>query len=101
MKKNKQTIEITNQIYIIREQKVILDTDLAELYGVTVKRINEQVKRNRERLPDDFYFKLSINELADIKSQSATCSALTYRKGMTPTVFTEQGAYALSLVLSS
>lgn len=101
MKENKQTVEITNQIYIIREQKIMLDTDLAELYGVEVKRINEQVKRNRERFPDDFCFKLEINELADIKSQSATCNALTYRKGMTPTVFTEQGAYALSFVLSS
>jgi hypothetical protein len=101
MKKNKQTLEITNQIYIIRDQKVMLDTDLAELYGVAVKRINEQVKRNRDRFPDDFCFKLDSKELADIKSQSATCNTLTYRKGLTPTVFSEQGAYALSFVLSS
>jgi len=79
----------------------MLDTDLAELYGVAVKRINEQVKRNRERFPDDFCFKLDISELANIKSQSATCNGLNYRKGMTPTAFTEQGAYALSFVLNS
>jgi hypothetical protein len=101
MKKNNKTLEITNRIYIIRDQKVMLDTDLAELYGVEVKRINEQVKRNIDRFPDDFCFKLDSNELAEIKSQNATCSPLTYRKGMTPTVFTEQGAYALSFVLKS
>lgn len=99
--KDKKLLEITNCIFIIRGQKVMLDFDLAELYGVEVKRVNEQVKRNRERFPDDFCFKLNSNELADIKSQIATCTPISTRKGVTPTAFTEQGAYALSFVLNS
>ncbi len=94
-------MQITNQIFLIRDQKVMLDSDLAELYGVKVKRLNEQVKRNKERFPEDFCFKLNSSELAQIKSQIATCSSLTPRKGVTPTVFTEQGAYALSFVVNS
>lgn len=98
---NSKLTDITNRIFIIREQKVMLDFDLAKLYGVEVKRINEQVKRNRERFPEDFCFKLSSNELANIKSQFATCNSISTRKGINPTAFTEQGAYALSFVLKS
>lgn len=93
--------EITNKIFIIRDQKVMLDRDLATLYGVELKRLNEQVKRNKERFPSEFCFQLKYNELALIKSQIATSNALSTRKGMTPYVFTEQGAYALSFVLRS
>ena len=101
MANNNEIYEITNRIHIIRDQKVMLDRDLAELYGVEVRRINEQVKRNKERFPEDFCFKLNSSELAQIKSQNAICNDLSTRKGMSPTAFTEQGAYALSFVLRS
>ena len=97
----KDVLDITNRIFIIRNQKVILDQDLAELYGTTVSRLNEQVKRNTERFPEDFCFQLNSSELAEIKSQNAIRNRITNRKGVNPTVFTEQGAYALSFVLRS
>ena len=53
---------VEQRIFVIRGQKVILDTDLAQLYGVTTKRLNEQVKRNRDRFPEDFTFRLSLEE---------------------------------------
>lgn len=59
--------EITNRIFIIREQKVMLDRDLAELYGIEVKALNQAVKRNKERFPEEFCFQLNSNELAEIK----------------------------------
>lgn len=93
--------EITNRIFIIRDQKVMLDRDLAELYGVEVRAINQAVKRNKSRFPDDFCFQLNSRELADIKSQFVTRNDVTTRKGVTPYVFTEQGAYALSFILRS
>lgn len=94
-------VQITNNIFLIREQKVMLDVDLAELYGVTVSALNQAVKRNKERFPDDFLFQLDSSELADFKSQNVICNSLNTRKGVNPTVFTEQGAYALSFVLRS
>ncbi|OUR93469.1 hypothetical protein A9Q84_18520 [Halobacteriovorax marinus] len=96
---NKDILEVTNQIYIIRDQKVMFDFDLAEIYGIPVGRLNEQVKRNIERFPADFHFKLDSSELADFKSQNAIRSGVTMRKGVSPSVFTEQGAYALSFIL--
>lgn len=98
---DKKLLEITNCIYIIRDQKVMLDRDLAELYEVEVRSINQAVKRNNSRFPDDFCFQLNSNELAHIKSQNVIRNNITYRKGVAPTVFTEQGAYALSFVLRS
>ena len=64
--------EIARTILILRGQRVILDADLAELYGVTIKRLNEQVKRNSERFPEDFMFQLSAEEDAALRSQIAT-----------------------------
>jgi len=93
--------EITNRIFIIREQKVMLDRDLAELYGVTVGRLNEQVKRNQNRFPVEFCFQLDSSELAESKSQFATLIDPNSRNYKRPYVFTEQGAYALSFVLRS
>ena len=69
--------------------------------GVTVSALNQAVKRNKERFPDDFCFQLDSSELADFKSQSVICSSVSIRKGVSPTVFSEQGAYALSFVLRS
>ena len=90
---------ITNKIFVIRDKKVILDQDLAELYDVETRRLNEQVKRNLERFPADFMFKLSIKEFENLKSQFATSSWGGRRK--LPYAFTEQGVAMLSGVLHS
>ncbi len=99
--KEKEILEITNRIYIIRDLKVMLDKDLAELYGVEIKALNQAVKRNKERFPEEFCFQLNSNELAESKSQNVTLISPTSRNYKLPFVFTEQGAYALSFVLRS
>jgi hypothetical protein len=90
---------VMNKIYFIREQKVMLDEDLAELYGIETKRLNEQVKRNIERFPGDFMFQLDEIEFIDLKSQNATSSWGGRRK--LPFAFTEHGVLMLSSVLNS
>jgi histidyl-tRNA synthetase len=90
---------ITNKIYFIRNQKVMLDIDLAELYQVETKRINEQVKRNISRFPDHFMFQLNEEEYQNLKSQNATSSWGGNRK--LPHAFTEHGVLQLSNVLKS
>ncbi len=100
----KDILEITNHIYIIREQKVMLDRDLAEIYKVSVKRINEAVKRNQDRFPNDFCFRLTKEEIDERWSQFATIydeKTVGYMARSKPLVFTEQGSYALSFVLRS
>lgn len=93
--------EITNNIYIIRNQKVMFDKDLANLYDVEVKALNQAVKRNIDRFPEDFCFRLDSAELAESKSQNVTLIGTTSRNYKLPLVFIEQGAYALSFVLRS
>ena len=93
--------EIQNMIYIIRGQKVLLDSDLAKLYGVETKRLNEQVRRNLDRFPDDFMFKLSPDEYEVLKSQFATSKVGRGGKQKQPLVFTENGVAMLSSVLNS
>ena len=90
---------VMNRIYVVRDQKVMLDEDLAELYGVETKRLNEQVSRNIDRFPEDFMFKLSEREFGDLKSQNATLSWGGRRK--LPNAFTEHGILMLSSVLNS
>ncbi len=90
---------ITSRIYFIREQKVMIDSDLSELYGVETRRLNEQVKRNSSRFPEDFMFRLTDEEFANLKSQIATSSWGGRRKP--PYVFTEHGVLMLSSVLNS
>jgi len=99
---------IENKILLIRRQKVMLDADLAELYGVETKALNRAVKRNIERFPEDFMFQLSPEEAKDLryhfdtsnlKSQSGTSSRGGRR--YLPYVFTEQGVAMLSSVLRS
>jgi hypothetical protein len=68
------TVQVESFIVTVRGQKVILDSDLAALYGVTTKRLNEQVRRNAGRFPDDFVFRLTAGEVAAMRSQSATAS---------------------------
>jgi hypothetical protein len=90
---------IMNKILFIRNVKVMIDSDLAELYGVTTKRLNEQVKRNIIRFPEDFMFRLTKVEFGNLKSQIATSSWGGRRK--LPYAFTEHGVLMLSSVLNS
>jgi len=91
--------QIKNRIFTIRGKQVMLDSDLALLYEVSTSRLNEQVKRNIERFPEDFMFKLTNKEWENLKSQNATSSWGGRRK--LPNVFTEQGISTLSGVLHS
>ena len=94
---------VEQRIFVIRGQKVILDTDLAQLYGVTTKRLNEQVKRNRDRFPEDFMFRLSLEEgrsILALRSQIATLKRGRHLK-YAPYVFTEHGTVMAANVLNS
>ncbi len=102
MKENKTLLSegvIISKIYIIRDQKVMMDEDLAVLYEVETKRLNEQVKRNKERFPEDFMFQLTKEEFKNLKSQNATSSWGGRR--IPPYAFTEHGVLMLSSVLKS
>lgn len=118
---------IEQKIYMIRNQKVMLDSDLAKLYGVTTFRLNEQVKRNKKRFPEDFMFRLTreenivltsqiaisnediglksqnvtLNENASLKSQIVTAKSGSGGRRTLPYAFTEQGVAMLSSVLNS
>ena len=90
---------LMSKIYMINEVKVMLDSDLAELYQVETKVLNQAVKRNIERFPDDFMFRLTAEQWGDLKSQNVT-SSWGGRRTL-PFVFTEQGVAMLSSVLNS
>jgi hypothetical protein len=90
---------ISNKIYFIRNQKVMLDRDLAALYEVETKRVNEQIKRNSARFPENFMFQLNEVEYENLKSQNATSSWGGSRK--LPYAFTEHGILQLANVLKS
>lgn len=94
---------IERMILLIRGQKVMLDCDLAVLYGVTTKRFNEQVQRNRKRFPHDFMFQLTEEELQCLRSQIATSKERIGRGGRRylPYVFTEHGAVMAASVLNT
>lgn len=94
-----EVINIQPMIRVIRDKQVMLDSDLSALYGVETRRLNEQVKRNIERFPDDFMFQLRKDELDNLMSQNATSSWGGTRK--LPYAFTEQGIAMLSSVLKS
>ena len=91
---------IEQKILLIKGQKVMLDSDLAALYGVTTKRLNEQVRRNVKRFPADFMYQLSREEFESLKSHFATSSSWGGRRTR-PFVFTEQGISMLSSILNS
>jgi len=107
------TVDITTLIVIVRGKRVILDRDLAGLYGTTTKRLNEQVKRNRNRFPDDFMFQLTAKEWADLTSEIAMSNAQSNRSQFatgsqrhrdprfTPYAFTEHGALMAANILRS
>ena len=98
------TVDIATLIVTVRGKRVILDRDLAGLYGTTTKRLNEQVKRNRKRFPEDFMFQLTAKEWADLTSQIAMSNTQSNRSQFatgsqrhrdprfTPYAFTEHGA---------
>jgi len=91
---------VERKIYLIRGVKVMLDTDLAMLYGVPTFRLNEAVKRNKDRFPKDFMFQLASNEAKSLTSQIAISKGRGGRRS-TPYVFTEHGVAMLSSVLNS
>lgn len=88
-----------DRILYLRRQRVVLDEDLASIYGITTKRLNERIRRNRDRFPEDFVFLPSDREVADLRSQNATSSygGRRYR----PYAFTEHGAVMAANVLNS
>jgi hypothetical protein len=99
-------------IFTIRGQRVIMDADLAHIYGVPTRRLNEQVRRNADRFPDDFMFQLSEQEVTNLKSQIATSSSERIRSQIAtasvhggrrklPYAFTEHGAIMAANVLNS
>jgi hypothetical protein len=92
---------ISNKIYFIRNQKVMLDRDLAALYGIETKRLKEQVKRNISRFPEDFMFELTKSEFENWRSQFATSNSDKMGLRYLPMVFTEHGVLMLSSVLKS
>src|SRR5579864_3518518 len=93
--------KVDSKIFILRGQRAILDTDLAELYGVQVRHLNQQVKRNAKRFPPAFRFQLSAQELKILKSQNVISSEGHGGARYRPSVFTEHGAIMAATVLNS
>ena len=90
---------VANRIHIVRNLEVMLDSDIAELYGVETKCLNRQVKRHQERFDEDFTFQLSDDEFDNLKCQIGTAKFAKVRTN--PNVFTEQGVYMLATVVNS
>jgi ORF6N domain len=112
VKEHALAVQVERRIYLIRREKVMLDTDLAELYGVPARILNQAVKRNRDRFPEDFMFRLSTSEAGALRSQIVIIDAahgashpVTGKRGKhskyLPYAFTEQGVAMLSSVLRS
>jgi hypothetical protein len=109
MSSHRKIANLQGAIHLIRGHRVMLDSDLAMIYGVTTKRLNEQLKRNRARFPADFAFQLTVQEFRNLKSQIATSSLRSQfvtssshgGKRKLPWVFTEHGALMLASVLNS
>jgi hypothetical protein len=109
MSSHRKIANLQGAIHLIQGQRVMLDSDLAMIYGVTTKRLNEQLKRNRARFPADFAFQLTVQEFRNLKSQIATSSLRSQfvtstshgGKRKLPWVFTEHGALMLASVLNS
>jgi len=95
------TRKVGSKIVVLRNQKVILDSDLAELYGVSVKQLNQQVKRNRDRFPSDFIFTVTSAEYKNLRSQIVTSTSQHGGRRYLPHAFTEHGAIMAATVLNS
>jgi hypothetical protein len=93
--------EIISKIYLVRGHKVMIDRDLADLYGVETKRLKEAVRRNISRFPSDFLFEMTKEEFEDWRTQNATSKEDKQGLRYAPFCFTEQGVTMLSCVLSS
>ena len=101
VKKSLIPVELIERIIIvIRGKKVIMDADLAELYGVTTKRLNEQVRRNRSRFPEDFIFQLTTEEKSEVVANCDHLSKLKFSKTL-PYTFTEHGAIMAASILNA
>ena len=100
MSSHRKIANLQSAIHLIRGHRVMLDSDLAMIYVVTTKRLNEQLKRNRLRFPADFAFQLTVQEFRTLKSQIATSSSHGGKRKL-PWVFTEHGALMLASVLNS
>ncbi len=103
MASNKSVVrlgDIQRRILLVRGEKVVLDADLAEFYGVTTKRLNEQVKRNKDRFPEDFAFRLTLGERVEVVAKCDHLSKLKYSSTL-PYAFTEHGALMAASVLST
>jgi hypothetical protein len=100
MSSRRQISKFESAIYIVRGHRVMLDSDLAAIYQVTTKKLNQQLRRTRDRFPKDFAFQLSAEELTILRSQSVT-SRLHGGRRYRPWVFTEHGAIMLASVLNS
>ena len=94
------TLPIERRILLLRKHKVMLDADLAELYGVSTKRLNEQVKRNRDRFPADFMFRLIPSERVEVVAKCDHLYRLRFSPAL-PYAFTEHGAIMLASILNS
>jgi hypothetical protein len=102
MRKSIAPEQIASAILVLRGQRVLLDAELAALYGVTTKRLNEQVKRNASRFPSDFIFRLTpVETVALNRSQNATGSQKHRDPRFAPYAFTEHGAIMVATILSS
>src|ERR1700722_9006946 len=94
-------IPVESRIFILRHHKVIHDSDLAELYGTPVKRLNQQVKRNQDRFPPDFMFQMSVKEYKKLRSQFVTSNPERGGRRYRPYAFTEHGAVMAATILNS
>lgn len=99
--KNLSTSAIAKHIVVLRDQKVLLDTDLAALYGVTTSSLGQAVKRNLDRFPDDFMFQLDVTEWDSLRSQFVISKTGRGGRRYAPYAFTEQGVAMLSSILNS
>lgn len=90
---------IEDKILIIREEQVLLDSDVADLYGVETRDINKSVKNNPEKFPDNYIFELTKDELVDLRGKNYTAKLQKTR--VTPKAFTEKGLYMLATILKS
>ena len=106
MKKDQQVLtpvsldDVQNKIVLVRNQSVISDADIAKLYGVETKRINEAVRNNPDKFPEDYIFALTSEELQDLRTKISTTNISTKSRTM-PKVFTEKGLYMLATILKS
>ncbi len=91
---------VKNKVLTVRGQNIILDVDVAELYGVETKRINEAVKNNKDKFPDNYLFVLTAKELSDLRSKISTAN-LSSKSRCLPKAFTEKGLYMLATILKS